>query len=86
LGAKGQGSDYRVAQVALVGVVAVDAQATPAQCADHLVSIQAMIFKDDVSLWLARGNNDQGKLGTRQAVTAEFDQGVVGCFVESLNC
>ncbi len=53
---------------------------------DHLVFIETPIFKDDVPLWLARGDNYQGQLGARQAVPAEFDQGFVGCFVETLNC
>jgi len=59
----GQGPNNRVAEVALVGIVAVDAQATSAQGTDYLVVIEPLILEDDVFLGLAWGVDHQCYLG-----------------------
>ncbi|MNN73644.1 hypothetical protein D3C81_1897780 [compost metagenome] len=81
-----QGADDRVAQVALVGVVAVDAETAAAQGADHFIKENALVLQDDVLAGLARRVDDQGELGLGPQVVADLHQGVVGCFVKTGCC
>ena len=85
LSAQGQGPCNRVAQVALVSVVAIDTKTASAQLADHFVFVKTRILKNDVFLRHARGVDHQGDLCTGCTVFADLEQGFIGNLMETLS-
>ena len=86
LRAERQCTDYSVQQVALVGVVAVDAQATPAQSGNHLVQVDFFVLQHDVEFWFLWGVDGQAELCAFRKAGADLLQRIARSFVEAVQC